>query len=90
VSGVRLAAVSFVDCVRRGFNRRGSRFFDLASSVRHGATSIAEITKEKLGTGAGRAMMAFIWIALIYVIVAFHDITAGTFVSGTEELQARI
>src|SRR4028118_1585382 len=32
-------------------------------------------------------MMAFIWIALIYVIVAFTDITAGTFVSGTEELQ---
>jgi len=62
-------------------------FSTLASSVRHGATSIAEITKEKLGTGAGRAMMAFIWIALIYVIVAFTDITAGTFVSGTEELQ---
>ncbi len=63
-------------------------FSTLASSVRHGATSIAEIAKEKLGTGAGRAMMAFIWIALIYVIVAFTDITAGTFVSGTEELQS--
>ncbi|MFN2391284.1 MAG: carbon starvation protein A [Pyrinomonadaceae bacterium] len=62
-------------------------FSALASSVRHGATSIAEITKEKLGNGAGRAMMAFIWIALIYVIVAFTDITAGTFVGGTEELQ---
>ncbi|MBA4122831.1 MAG: carbon starvation protein A [Acidobacteria bacterium] len=62
-------------------------FSTLASSVRHNASSIAEITKEKLGTGAGRAMMAFIWIALIYVIVAFTDITAGTFVSGTEELQ---
>lgn len=62
-------------------------FSSLASSVRHGAKSIAEIAREKLGTGAGRAMMAFIWIALIYVIVAFTDITAGTFVSGTEELQ---
>ena len=62
-------------------------FSALASSVRHGARSIAEITREKLGNGAGRAMMAFIWIALIYVIVAFTDITAGTFVSGTEELQ---
>jgi len=61
-------------------------FSTLASSVRHGATSIAEIAREKLGNGAGRAMMAFIWIALIYVIVAFTDITAGTFVSGTEEL----
>lgn len=62
-------------------------FSTLTSSIRHGATSIAEITREKLGNGAGRAMMAFIWIALIYVIVAFTDITAGTFVSGTEELQ---
>ncbi len=62
-------------------------FSSLASSVRHGAQSIAEITREKLGNGAGRAMMAFIWIALIYVIVAFTDITAGTFVAGDEALQ---
>lgn len=61
-------------------------FSALASSVRHGAKSIAEITKEELGTGAGRAMMAFIWIALVYVIVAFTDITAGTFVSGDDAL----
>ena len=59
-------------------------FSALASSVRHGAQSVAEITKEKLGSGAGKAMMAFIWIALIYIIVAFTDITAGTFVSGDE------
>ena len=62
-------------------------FSSLASSVRHGAQSIAEITREKLGSGAGRAMMAFIWIALIYVIVAFTDITAGTFVAGDDALQ---
>lgn len=61
-------------------------FSALASSVRHGAQSIAEITKEKLGIGAGRAMMGFIWIALVYVIVAFTDITAGTFVSGDDAL----
>jgi carbon starvation protein len=62
-------------------------FSSLASSIRHGATSIAEITREKLGNGAGRAMMTFIWIALVYVIVAFTDITAGTFVAGDEALQ---
>jgi carbon starvation protein len=65
-------------------------FAGLAASVRHGATSIAEITREHLGGKAGRAMMAFIWIALIYVIVAFTDITAGTFVGGSEELRATI
>lgn len=62
-------------------------FSSLAASVRHGAQSIAEITREHLGTRAGRAMMAFIWIALIYVIVAFADITSGTFVAGTDELR---
>jgi len=63
-------------------------FTSLAASVRHGATSVAEITREHLGRRAGRAMMAFIWIALVYVIVAFADITAGTFVAGSEELGA--
>jgi len=62
-------------------------FSSLASSVRHEAKSIAEIARDKLGRGAGRAMIAFIWIALVYVIVAFTDITAGTFVSGDDALQ---
>ncbi len=61
-------------------------FSTLTSSVRHKASSIAEITKEKLGNGAGKAMTIFIWLALIYVIIAFTDITAGTFVSGDESL----
>jgi len=63
-------------------------FSALAASVRHGGLSIAEITRGALGPRAGRAIMAFIWIALVYVIVAFADITAGTFVVGTEELRA--
>ncbi|HVF91143.1 MAG TPA: carbon starvation CstA family protein [Blastocatellia bacterium] len=62
-------------------------FSSLAVSVRHGARSIADITREHLGPRAGVAMMAFIWIALVYVIVAFADITAASFKSGTEELQ---
>jgi len=61
-------------------------FSSLIASVRHGGTSVAEIAKERLGPRAGRAVLAFIWIALIYVIVAFVDITASTFVSGSEEL----
>jgi carbon starvation protein len=62
-------------------------FSSLTASVRHGGTSIAEIAGEHLGRKAGLAMMAFIWIALVYVIVAFVDITARSFVVGTEELQ---
>lgn len=61
-------------------------FSSLVASVRHEGTSVAEIAKQRLGTPAGRAMLAFIWIALVYVIVAFVDITASSFVSGTEEL----
>lgn len=61
-------------------------FMALAASVRHGARSIADITREHLGSRAGVAMMAFIWLALVYVIVAFADITASSFVTGTEEL----
>jgi carbon starvation protein len=61
-------------------------FMALAASVRHGARSIADITREHLGSRAGVAMMAFIWLALVYVIVAFADITASSFVTGSEEL----
>jgi carbon starvation protein len=61
-------------------------FSALTASIRHSAKSVAEITRDRLGLGAGRAMMAFIWIALIYVTVAFTDITAGTFVVGDEAL----
>jgi carbon starvation protein len=62
-------------------------FSSLTASVRHGARSIAELTREHVGPRAGAAMMGFIWIALVYVIVAFADITAASFVVGTEELQ---
>jgi carbon starvation protein len=61
-------------------------FLALAASVRHGARSIADITRDHLGARAGVAMMAFIWLALVYVIVAFADITSSSFVTGTEEM----
>ncbi|HYI13703.1 MAG TPA: carbon starvation CstA family protein [Thermoanaerobaculia bacterium] len=61
-------------------------FMALAASVRHGARSIADITRDHLGARAGIAMMAFIWLALVYVIVAFADITSSSFVTGSEEL----
>jgi carbon starvation protein len=59
----------------------------LAVSVRHGARSVADIARDYLGPRAGVAMLVFIWLALIYVVVAFADITAGSFVGGVEELQ---
>lgn len=62
-------------------------FTSLIASVRHKAVSIAEITKEHMGTKAGVALMLFMWLALIYVIVAFTDITAHSFIGQSEELE---
>ena len=49
-------------------------FMALAASVRHGARSIADITREHLGPKAGVAMMAFIWLALS---TSFSEATSG-------------
>lgn len=63
---------------------------DLASlygSVRHRAASMAEIAREHMGRRAWMGLVAFVWIALVYVIIAFTDITASTFVGMTDELR---
>ncbi|MBL8747193.1 MAG: carbon starvation protein A [Phycisphaerae bacterium] len=59
----------------------------LVASVRHGAHSIAEIARRYLGKRAYLSLVAFIWLALVYVIVAFTQITADTFVGKAEELE---
>ncbi len=61
-------------------------FSSLVASVRHGGRSVAEIVRLQMGRKAWIAMMAFVWIALVYVILAFADITAATFVGKTEDL----
>ncbi len=63
-------------------------FSALIASVRHKAQSVAGIVRENLGRRAWLAILAFIWIALVYVIVAFADVTAGTFAGKSEELAA--
>lgn len=62
-------------------------FSALVASVRHGAHSIAEIARRHLGRRAYLSLVAFIWLALVYVIVAFTQITADTFVGKAEELE---
>jgi carbon starvation protein len=59
----------------------------LIASVRHGGASIAEVVRTHLGPRAGVAMLIFIWVALVYVIVAFTDATAATFVSKDAEME---
>ncbi len=62
-------------------------FSALVASLRHRGGSIAEIVRENMGRRAWIAMLAFIWLALVYVIVAFTDVTVTTFTEGAEELQ---
>ncbi len=62
-------------------------FSALVASVRHGAHSIAEIAKQNLGKRAGIALLWFIWLALLYVIIAFTQITADSFVGRNEEFE---
>lgn len=65
-------------------------FSALVASVRHRAASVAEVMRSHVGRGAWLAMMAFIWIALVYVLVAFADITASTFVGATRDLSGGV
>jgi len=52
----------------------------LVASIRHKARSIAEVVREHMTRRSFLLFLAFIWLALIYIIVAFADITASSFV----------
>lgn len=52
----------------------------LTASVRHGAKSIAEVVRRYMNRRSYLLFLGFIWISLVYVIIAFADVTAGTFV----------
>ena len=61
-------------------------FMALTASVRHRARSIAEVVREHMSNRSYVLFLSFIWIALVYIIVAFTDVTAGSFV-GTQTLE---
>ena len=48
-------------------------------SVRNRGKSIAETMRGLVGEGTGKLFMLFVVLALIYVIIVFLDLTAGTF-----------
>src|SRR5688572_19447305 len=51
----------------------------LFASVRHKAGSITQVVREHMTRPAYVTFLLFVWISLIYVIIAFADVTAGTF-----------
>ncbi len=56
-------------------------FLSLIASVRHRAASIGEIVKRYMSRTSQILFLVFVWLALVYVIIAFTDITAQTFTS---------
>jgi carbon starvation protein len=54
-------------------------FSALVSSIRHRARSVAELAKEEISPVARTLFLVFVWLALVYVIVVFVDLTAATF-----------
>lgn len=63
-------------------------FTALVASVRHQGRSVAEIVRAYMTPRAHTLFLIFIWCALVYVIVAFTDVTAGTFVQAGSAAEA--
>lgn len=62
-------------------------FTALVASVRHQGKSIAEVVREHMSQRAFVLFLAFIWFTLVYIIVAFTDITAASFI-GRQTLES--
>jgi carbon starvation protein len=59
----------------------------LVASVRHKARSIAEVVREHMTPRSYLLFLGFIWLALVYIIVAFTDLVAASFV-GRQTLES--
>lgn len=51
----------------------------LVASIRHKARSIAEVVREHMSPRSYILFLAFVWLALVYIVVAFTDITSSSF-----------
>ena len=58
----------------------------LVASVRHKARSIAEVVRDNMTRRSYALFLTFIWIALVYIVVAFTDVTARSFI-GAQTLE---
>lgn len=61
----------------------------LTASIRHRAGSIAEVVREHMSRRSFLLFLSFVWIALVYIIVAFTDVTTSAFV-GNQDLGAGV
>ena len=56
-------------------------YASLMASIRHKAKSVAEIAKEHMSGMAYKLFLVFIWLALVYILIVFVDLTKVGFVS---------
>ncbi|MGQ0635271.1 MAG: carbon starvation CstA family protein [Planctomycetaceae bacterium] len=61
-------------------------FMALVASIRHKARSIAEVVRDNMSRRSYILFLAFVWLALVYIIVAFTDVTATSFL-GVQTLE---
>ncbi len=59
-------------------------FSSLIASVRHKARSIAEIAREYMTPLSYKLFLVFIWLAMVYILIVFVDLTSSTFVTNGE------
>jgi carbon starvation protein len=59
-------------------------FSSLIASIRHKAKSIAEIAKEYMSPLSYKLFLVFIWLAMVYILIVFIDLTSTTFVTHGE------
>ncbi|MEZ5406105.1 MAG: carbon starvation CstA family protein [Verrucomicrobiia bacterium] len=55
----------------------------LFASIRHRACSIAEVVRQRMSRSVYLVFLLFIWLSLVYVIIAFADLTAASFAKAT-------
>ncbi|MCG3148374.1 MAG: Peptide transporter CstA [Verrucomicrobiae bacterium] len=61
-------------------------FTTLLASVRHRGETIGQVCKRYLDPLAYHALLAFIWLAMIYVLIVFLDLTATSFAPESPKL----
>ena len=59
-------------------------FATLVASIRHKAASILEVVRIHISRRAYLLFLTFVWLALVYIVVAFTDITATMFVGAID------
>jgi len=59
-------------------------YASLIASIRHRARSIGQVCRQYLSPSTYYMLLVFTWVAMIYVIIVFLDLTAASFVPALE------